>query len=390
MPKKLLSPDQARGWLARRYGNQHRSWLATQGEWPLSVNLGTPTEKDFSEDMAGVRAWVDSWTKWNDGGRVVWEERKWGRLGAQRLPTTLQLESAFDVATAAGQGARWATAAGRYSQLAALWPDLVQRTAFARHFDVLADYDDEDFTRLVSMVCWLHANPSSGKFTRQVPVSGLDTKWLERRKSLVMDFLRLVRGLAEAGDFHTFCGLQRAPHRMRIRVLCSELRRHVGGLRDVEAPLEELATLPFVPKSALIVENLETGVALPDMPGTVAVMKLGHGVSMLSALPWLQRCHSVYWGDLDTHGLAILDRARQVLPALRSVLMDEETLMASRPLWGYEPTQHPDADLSHLTTTERSVFEGLKRNTWGTNVRLEQERLPWKFAIEAVQNAFAS
>jgi hypothetical protein len=81
------------------------------------------------------------------------------------------------------------------------------------------------------------------------------------------------------------------------------------------------------PRRAVIVENLETGLALPPMEGTVAVMKLGKAVGMLAAEPWLRACRVVYWGDLDTHGLAILDHARKALPGLTSALMNEETLL---------------------------------------------------------------
>jgi len=37
---------------------------------------------------------------------------------------------------------------------------------------------------------------------------------------------------------------------------------------------------------------------------------------------WVQNTDAVYWGDVDTHGYVILDRARRILPGLKSVLMD--------------------------------------------------------------------
>jgi hypothetical protein len=98
--------------------------------------------------------------------------------------------------------------------------------------------------------------------------------------------------------------------------------------------------------SAVIVENLDTGLALPEMPGTVAVMKLGNAVAALDRLPWLRGTDAIYWGDIDTHGFAILDRARRVLP-----------------------------DLS------------LRSNSLGQNVRLEQERLPWEVAVRVIRDA---
>jgi hypothetical protein len=43
----------------------------------------------------------------------------------------------------------------------------------------------------------------------------------------------------------------------------------------------------------------------------------------------------------DTHGFAILDRSRRAVPHLRSVLMDEATLLSHRPLWVQEASQSP-------------------------------------------------
>ena len=70
--------------------------------------------------------------------------------------------------------------------------------------------------------------------------------------------------------------------------------------------MTELRELTIAPKRAIIVENLETGLALPDIPATVAFMRLGNAVSLLSELPWLHDCTALYWGDIDTHGFVIL------------------------------------------------------------------------------------
>jgi hypothetical protein len=116
-------------------------------------------------------------------------------------------------------------------------------------------------------------------------------------------------------------------------------------------------------------------------------MKLGNAVSVIDALPWLKACDVVYWGDIDTHGFVILDRARAVLPDVRSVLMDKETLLAHTKLWSLEHAQSTETALDRLTSAELELFSGLKANTWGQGVRLEQERLPWAAAMEELLRA---
>lgn len=390
MPKKLLSPEAAGDFLVRRFKNQHQNWLTGEGTWPLTVNLGVPAEKDIAEDATAVRAWASAWQSWTGPGDVVFEERQFPRLGRHRLPVSLTLENAGAVAAAVGESQRWAIAGDRYRQMVIRWPVMAQRKTLASWFDVLADYSSEDFERLVMILAWLEANPTSGLYLRQLPVEGLDTKWLEKRTGLVADLLRSLREVIDDDcDVHRLFGLRKPAHRVRIRMLCPTLRQCVGGLSDLEAPVAELAALPIAPKAVVIVENLETGLALPDLPGAVAIMRLGNAVSALGMLSWLPEQDVVYWGDIDTHGFAILDRARKVVPQLRSVLMDEETLLSHRPYWGQEPSQCPDISLDALTAGERSVYNNLRANRWGPCVRLEQERLGWVEAIETLKQALA-
>lgn len=387
MSKKLLHPEQVRDWLVRRYNNQHKAWLIGGGEWPLRVPLGTLTENEFSRDVSAVRAWVDAWEGWRGAGLLETEERRWPRLGSQTLPTYVTLASPLEVAQWIGQERRWGRACQRFDVMTQTWAQLQGRAGLERHFDLLADYSDADFNRLMSALTWFLANPRSELYVRQLPIEGVDTKWIEKRSAVVVQLLGLLRGESAEVDFFTATGLRKLTHRVRMRVLCPVLRAQMGGLKDVEGPVEEFAQLALSPAAVLILENQESGVALPDMAGVVAFLKLGNAVSSLGAIPWLTGVPAVYWGDIDTHGMAILSRARKVLPGIRSVLMDEQTLVRFKELIVQEPTQHSDVELKELEPPERAVFGGLRSGLWGAKVRLEQERIPWAFAFDAVQAA---
>ena len=191
------------------------------------------------------------------------------------------------------------------------------------------------------MVAWIEKNPASNLYPRQLPVSGLDSKWLEKRKGLLADLVDAVRGKSsDEGDFFIRCGLKAPPQLIRLRILDDSLRQLVGGLGDISVPWEQLAELDLLVSNVVIVENLQTGLAFEDLPGSVVIMQLGYGVDVLVRLPWVAKAHCVYWGDLDTHGFAILNRARNYLPELKSVLMDEETLRSHHDLWVPGVCQH--------------------------------------------------
>jgi hypothetical protein len=94
----------------------------------------------------------------------------------------------------------------------------------------------------------------------------------------------------------------------------------------------------------------------------------------LAALPWLAERRLFHWGDIDTHGFAILDRLRARLPDAASLLMDRETLLLHRPLWVEEAERHVGT-LTRLTTPERALYDDLRADRLGQRVRLEQARV---------------
>lgn len=384
-------PEDVRQFLARRFQSKHREWLtgdASESQWPLEVQLGIPTEQAALRQVDGVRAWVSVWQGWQGVGTLSWCERRWKALGVQRLPEKLALNGPEEVAMWIGESARWERAQSRYRTLTARWPVLAQQ--LPRYFDVLADYGDADFRRLAKMLDWIANHPKSDLYPRQLPVSGLDSKWLDGRKGLLTDLVAAIQEDSSSDlDFYRRCGLRAPPLLVRMRVLDQALRARVGGVSDITAPVDDLAGINLPVSHVFIVENLQTGLAMSDMPGAVAFMRLGYNVDVLARLPWLARAKCIYWGDLDTHGFAILHRARSYIPELQSVLMDEDTLLRHKALWVDESAQHPAAELTLLTEEEQQLYSDLKQQRWGQNVRLEQERIDWAAAWSVLQRSMA-
>jgi hypothetical protein len=379
----LRFPEDVRRVFGRRYRNQHREWLAGGGVWPLVTPLGCPTEAEAQSQRDAVRDWVLSWRRLQGPGKLVWGERRWPALGPQSLPEKLVLDDVQSLAAWIGEEERWKQARRRYEQIVSRRAALAFR--LPRHFDALADYSEPDLARLEAVLSWIEDNPSSNLYPRQIPLAGMDTKWLEARGALVADLVAAVQG-GEAGitGFHQRCGLKEAPHIVRLRILDQALRDRVGGLGDIAAPVGEMAALRLPVARAYIVENAQTGLCFGDLPGSVVFMGLGYGVTALGRLPWLAGARCIYWGDLDTHGFAILSSLRACLPHAVSALMDESTLLRNRALWAEEKDQYSAADLPLLTATERTVYQGLKQHRWGVNVRLEQERIAWNEAWQVL------
>lgn len=380
----MRSPEQAVALLRGHWQRQVGGWLEGGGEWPLRISLAAPGEKQASAHWTAFEAWRSTWKRWS-GGEVSWAERRWPLLGRQAVPEALLLPDADALAVLLGETVRWQRARMRFAAWAQRWPALT--AGLRRQFDLLADTGDNEFSRMQAMLAWLLAHPHSNLFARQLPVAGIDSKWLESRTGCLGGWLTRLAG-HEGGGFWSVSGLRRETDRCRLRLLDARLRAQVGGLGDIQAPFEELAVLPLAPTCVFVVENKQTGLAFDDLPGCVVLMARGYAVERLTELPWLRTAADVrYWGDLDTDGFAILGRLRGHLPQTRSLLMDEATLLAHRSLWVNDPTPHRAQSIAHLEAAEQALYTDLRSDRWGVGVRLEQERIAWDLAWQCIVGA---
>jgi hypothetical protein len=115
----------------------------------------------------------------------------------------------------------------------------------------------------------------------------------------------------------------------------------------------------------------------------MVIFGAGYGFENLASVNWLHNKKIHYWGDLDTHGFAILNQLRTFFPYAASLLMDRETLLQHRTLWGTEPSPET-ATLSRLTSEESALYDQLRFNELGNQIRLEQEKIGFEWLIEAL------
>jgi hypothetical protein len=364
----LKLPDDIREIIKHKYKSKYREWLKTslsggisqadslKAVWPLEINLDIPAEKDALRQQEGVRAWISAWRSWRGSGVLAWTERHWRSLGVQTVPYKLILNGSADAVSWTGEIEAWTRAVERFNALVRRWPALID--ILPGYYGVLADSDDANFLRITEMVSWICDNPCSGLYPRQLPVAGVDSKWLESHKGLVCELVSEIQGTNDR-DFFKVCGLKPPPQLIHMRILDPVIRSQFGGLGDICVPLKEAVDLNINPKYVFIVENLQTGLAFEDLTGSVVIMALGYGVDVLRQVPWLYHARCVYWGDIDTHGFAILNRARIYLPSLETTLMDDQTLFAHRDLWVLEKSQSTSSELPLLTYKEQELFFSL-------------------------------
>ncbi|CAM2751779.1 DUF3322 domain-containing protein [Actinomyces slackii] len=400
---------------AVRYRRGFAAWAvdpAAAQAADVVLALAPPTQSAALADAEAVATWMASWRRWEQQGlgTVERQERRWPSLGIQQVPVRVQVVGAEAIARTAGRSEHWAlvrergayllaeladvgaSASGAVAPASTAGEDLAQ--AVAAVIGEVADYPDDDVERLAAAVRWLAKHPASGLYLRQLPIAGLDTKWLEQHRRVVARLLASVRGVPREG---LDLGLRRVEAVLRLRVLDQELA--VGGLEDVSVPVGQAGRLwPGRRLDVVIVENLATFLALEPRGGAVAVWGAGKAVvSALTEIAWVRGARRlVYWGDLDADGLAIFGALAQRLRGeepsaqcvdLTPVLMDAATLRRYRPL----AVADPGAEGNHDRAVPAGLGEG-ERQAWqmvvGQGVRLEQERIPWPEAQAAVEAAF--
>ena len=368
MATAMVTVAAARTAARRRVERDRRDWSVTDPSAAvLDLPLHPPTERQVRDEPAAAQDWARSW---GHEPAVRWGSRSWPSFGTQQVPERLELSGAEAIATFAGRDVQqeWhrmrdavAALRGRFGDSDPL------RVALRRSATAVADLPAAELERLAAVVAWLVDHPDSGLRLRQLPVHGVHTKWLEQHRGL-------VTRLHEALTGRESLGLTERPVLVRVRVLDPALRP--GGLEDLTLPLDQLGLLP-APAEALILENLETLLALPPLPDTIAVAGLGYGVGgRLRDVPWLRTARVRYWGDLDSHGFRILDDLRAAFPGAESLLMDPETLAAHRDL-AVQEDRSTFGSSRRLTAPEAAALAILRES----GLRIEQERLDWGWVL---------
>ncbi|MDR0592802.1 MAG: DUF2220 family protein [Bifidobacteriaceae bacterium] len=422
----MVTPAAARERVAASYRRNAAAWaVQTALGRPVDpqspvVDLAPPSEATALADLPAAVAWVESWRTRPDPA-VEWDERRWASVGRQGVPVRLAPAGPADAARIAGHQREFSVMVKRVGAVLTKWPDQLPdavgdgraehgqpasagagTTAGAGAAGVtpggstavgttaagqappgegaaavvrrvarkLAELPEADFDRLRQVVAWLAGHRGSGLFARQLPVRGVDSKWVERHRLLVATVLEALTGDRDLG-------LAEPPGLVRLRFL--DAGRRPGGIGDLAAPVAELAGLAPRPKTALVVENLQCVLALPPAAGVIAIHGSGYAVDRLADLGWLDGSRLVYWGDLDADGFNILNRLRSHFPEARSVMMDLATFDEFRDLAVPDP-QARALDLPRLTASEAAACAAVTE----AGLRLEQERIPWSWALRGL------
>lgn len=371
-------------------GDLLRATVMDAVAWPLRLSLKSPGAADLSDRFESVRDWLHA-IAGTPQVRIEWREWNHRIQGMQRLPAAVWLDTLQDALTFIGKARQARRFEDLWHQTVVAQPMLA---AWLSRRPIQALDLADRWERLLAVVAWLQARPRPGVYLRQVDVPGVDSKFIEAHRSVLAELLDaslppevIDTGATGIAQFNRRFGFLDKPVRIRFRLLdpaqpsLPGCHAAPGMLSDITLDAASFAALDLPVERVFVTENETNFLAFPAVAGSIAVFGAGYGWAALARAAWLGRCQLLYWGDIDTHGFAILDQLRGYFPGAASFLMDRETLLAHRPHWGEEPepVRH---GLSRLTSEEAAVYDDLRFDHHHPRLRLEQERVGFGWLCE--------
>ncbi|MCC7082991.1 MAG: hypothetical protein IT530_20180 [Burkholderiales bacterium] len=378
------TPRELKAQLARLWDRGELLRAAVGGGtcFPLRLELKRPASAELTDRFEAVRVWATEIAQLAHA-RVEWREVRHRVHGMQRLPVQVWVDSVEAALTWLGKRHEAERFVGLVDatrrDMPSLVPWLLRRPLLA--LDLA-----EAWPRLTAVVRWMIAHPRPTVYLRQVDVPGVHSKFIEQQRGVLAELLDLALP-ADAVDathagvarFASRYGFLDKPVRIRFRVLDARIAVVPGTtMADVTLDAASFARMAVPVRKVFITENETNFLALPSVAESLAIFGAGYGWDALARAQWLHGCELHYWGDIDTHGYAILDALRAHFPHAASLLMDRETLLAHRAHWTDEPdpVRH---DLSRLNDAERALYDDLRHDRIAPRLRLEQERIGFEW-----------
>ena len=326
-----------------------------------------------------MRAWAAALQK-ADSIRLVMREVRHRVIGRNSLPDEAWVDTLDDALRLLDE----AGAARAFRALLRITPPALRPWVAAQPLRALVL--NEAWPRLLAFVAWLQAHPRPGIYLRQVDLPGIHSKFVESHRSVLAELLNLAMpaeaintAASGAAQFAARYGFLDKPLHVRFRLLDSP-----AGDGDTTLTQARFARLKPTVQRVFITENEINFLAFPALPNSLVIFGAGYGFEPLAQADWLSGCALHYWGDIDTHGFAILDQLRARHPHAQSFLMDRATLLAHRLQWVVE-TQPTGRELPRLSAEEAALYDDLRCLRLSEQaLRLEQERIAFGWVARAV------
>jgi len=357
--------------------------------FPLTIPYPRPKTSESLESLQAKVVAIKSQSReaLGFGYEIQWEVIQSRLHGKNSFPGTISFPTEEDFFRYIGKFQEYTRAKAAFTMLVSGNPNLA--VPALKHWSRLCEEESTFWEDILEVLSCFQKQPFPQCYIRELPAK-VHTKFVEREKSLIEDFVKVVTPEAwQKGDsFEERLGLRSAESMFEFRLLDSTMASD-WPLRHFHAvPSETQGSWFSGLQRFILTENRINFLTLPELPCSMAAHGRGMGVTRLARSEILQNTQVFYWGDIDVHGFQILANLRLVHPRVQSVMMDNPTFEE----FSRYVHQGKQLNLSlekekqlfkNLTDEEIQLFQHLHQNS----LRLEQEQISNSYAVQMLKKA---
>lgn len=386
----MRHPEQVRETAAKRVRSRWSGAVAGGADegFPWRIAVGRPSPEELDHSLNGVRAWAHAIEEIAaDRGLKVERVTRRSRSGlSQSLPAYVVIPTFAVAAQFVGRSAEFARDRARFGLLSLLAGSEVGSSQIAGVVHRIRTWGENDVIVLAAALTWFAEQSGAGLTPREVPVPGMDSKWLtpSRQSEIALLLGRDSLGLTTG-----------RPQKIHYRYIDPDHLNHGGRQYDV-AVSGDINGPAYPPSTIVICENVDSAQQLPRRQGTIVFEGNGDaGAALIPDLDWVQKCSCVlYWGDMDVDGLSIVNTYRKRGLNVETILMDIDSYReyadrgVSVDRRGETLIAPARPDLPYLTEQESALLGLLCDPCHDGPRRIEQEQLPRQAALTIIEAAF--
>lgn len=352
--------------------------------FPHVIKLKRVKQSDIQKNYNTILKEINEIEK--SGLNFEFKEFDFKTIGKQKLPVEVRFDKINDFLKFIGKQSEYSLFVTNYEKIISRYPAL--KTLFiARANQIIQNLAVWD--KLLQICDYFVKNPKPNIYIRELSIQGIDTKFIEKNKTILDMLLSNILKQSEFDHkitkfgnygFERKYGLKYPLPLIRFRILDEDL--YINGLSDITLNIEEFKKLNFTCNNIFIVENKITTLSFPKLKNSIVIFGSGYKVGVLKGIFWFANKNIYYWGDIDKDGFAILSQARGYFGQIKSFLMDEKVIeLFSHLSVKDKKNQNKIKKLDNLTNSEQKIYKILQ-----DGFRLEQEKIPFGYVLDILTN----
>lgn len=391
---KMKFPNQIINELEKKYWYNHKNFkdlLRGEINFPLKLTLKSPiTSSQILDHMSHIQDFKQAWQNFNNEFnlcKVEFQSKNFQKFGVVTLPYYLIIENRIGLISIFSKD-KQAQLQNLQNSINKIICELnkdfeIDSQDFFNflidNLEIFENFSNDEIHQFLQLLPQLKFGMGNGLYLRNLPVIGVDSKFIETHFGLIELFLNKLyhNEIINQGGLMAWLNCQEKPNDwLLIKPLCEITKNKLANLPLLRLNSQTLIAYELPADNILIIENEQSCLMLNNIKNTMAIAGGGKNIGWLKA-EWFKHKKVYYWGDIDLDGLFILSLARKYCPHIIPIMMDKKTVLNHQHLM-VNDTGVINEVPSHLNGDEKALFLALKNGNF-LGGRLEQERLEHSF-----------